>query len=256
MAATMPAHNGKLDLPTAPNVLELRSVTAAYGQSTALWDVSISVTAGTIDALLGPNGAGKTTLLRVAAGLLKPREGTVTLAGEDVTSAPPHRRAQQGLCLVPEGRGVFPSLSVKDNLTLSIPPWKKDKDMEPALDAFPVLRERMRQRAGSMSGGQQQMLALARCYLSGAKLVLLDEVSMGLAPRVVDEIFASLQALAALGVTLLLVEQYVNRALEMASSVHLLNRGQITFSGPPGRLDENAVLEGYLGADLHSTDTH
>ena len=256
MAISATPQNGTTSATTMPNVLELRSITAAYGQSTALWDVSLAVAPGTISALLGPNGAGKTTLLRVAAGLLRPRSGTVLLAGQDVTRAAPNRRAKHGLCLVPEGRGVFPSLSVKENLLLSIPPWKHSKDLDPALDAFPVLRERMRQRAGSMSGGQQQMLALARCYLSGAQVVLLDEVSMGLAPKIVDEIFASLRALAAFGVTLLLVEQYVNRALEMAAAVHLLNRGHITFSGTPDRLDENSVIEGYLGAHLQSTDGH
>jgi branched-chain amino acid transport system ATP-binding protein len=130
--------------------------------------------------------------------------------------------------------------------------WVKDAPLDAALEAFPILRDRLGQRAGTMSGGQQQMLALARCYLARPSIVLLDEVSMGLAPRIVDEIFESLRALAESGVTLLIVEQFVTRALAMADTVHLLNRGRLTFSGPPSELDEQAVLEGYLGADIRA----
>jgi branched-chain amino acid transport system ATP-binding protein len=154
------------------------------------------------------------------------------------------------LCLVPEGRGVFPRLTVRENLRLQTPPWRRGVDVEVALDAFPVLRDRLGQRAGRMSGGEQQMLALARCFLAEPTVLLLDEVSMGLAPRIVDEIYASLRTLAQAGTTLIVVEQYVNRALAMSDTVHLLNRGRITFSGSPEALDEHAVLEGYLGADI------
>jgi branched-chain amino acid transport system ATP-binding protein len=234
----------------ASTVLELRGVSAAYGKTQALWSVDLAVERGTISALLGPNGAGKTTLLRVAAGLMRPTDGSVLISGVDVTRLSPSRRAKLGLCLIPEGRGIFPRLSVQENLTLHTPPWKKGVALDEALDAFPVLRDRLGQRAGSMSGGQQQMLALARCYLARPSVVLLDEVSMGLAPRVVDEIFESLQALAKSGVTLLIVEQFVNRALAMSDMVHLLKRGRVTYSGPPTDLDEQSVLEGYLGADI------
>jgi branched-chain amino acid transport system ATP-binding protein len=231
-------------------VLELRGVSASYGRSRALWDVDLRVRTGTIAALLGPNGAGKTTLLNIASGLMRPTSGSVLLGGDDVTRAAPSRRAKAGLCLIPEGRGIFPRLSVRENLRLLSPPGVKDAPVDEALDVFPALRDRLGQRAGSMSGGQQQMLALARCYLARPRVVLLDEVSMGLAPLVVDEIFESLQALARTGITLLLVEQFVTRALGMADEVHLLNRGRVTFSGPPGDLDEEAVLQGYLGADI------
>src|SRR6202022_190270 len=156
----------------------------------------LAVEAGTIAALLGPNGAGKTTLLKVASGLMRPAAGTVMVAGRDATAMSPSRRARLGLCLVPEGRGIFPRLTVRENLRLQGPPWAKDAPVEAALEAFPILRDRLGQRAGTMSGGQQQMLALARCYLARPSIVLLDEVSMGLAPRIVDEIFASIQALA------------------------------------------------------------
>lgn len=231
-------------------VLELAGVSAGYGRTTVLWDIDLAVQAGTIAALLGPNGAGKTTLLKVAAGVLRPGAGRVSVLGEDVSRVSPHQRARKGVCLIPEGRGVFPKLTVRENLLLHTPPWSKRSAAEQVLEAFPVLRDKLGDRAGSLSGGQQQMLALARAYLAEPKVVLLDEVSMGLAPKVVDEIFQSLQALAAAGLTLLLVEQFVTRALAMSDTVHLLNSGRLTFSGPPGELDEAEVLAGYLGADL------
>jgi branched-chain amino acid transport system ATP-binding protein len=238
---------------TTPPVLELTSVTAGYGAATVLRDIDLTVRAGVIDALLGPNGAGKTTLLRVASGLLRPTAGTVAVGGVDATTQPPSRRARAGVCMIPEGRGIFRSLSVAENLRLQVPPWRRDADLEPALAAFPVLRDRMRQQAGTLSGGQQQMLALARCWLAEPTIVLLDEVSMGLAPRIVDEIFEALTALAATGVALLLVEQYVDRALQMADTVQLLSRGSIAFAGPSSDLDPATVMSGYLGADLGPT---
>jgi branched-chain amino acid transport system ATP-binding protein len=149
---------------------------------------------------------------------------------------------------VPEGRGIFPNLSVRENLLLQVPPTRKDVGYEPALEAFPILSERLAQRAGSMSGGQQQMLALSRCFLSDPSVVLLDEVSMGLAPRIIDEIFDALVKLSQNGVALLLVEQYVNRALGIADHVYLLGRGRITFSGPPSELDEAELIRRYVGA--------
>jgi branched-chain amino acid transport system ATP-binding protein len=236
-------------MTTAP-VLELSSVTAGYGQSTVLRDIDLTVGAGEVVALLGPNGAGKTTLLRAASGLLRPQDGTVSIKGADMTKKPGYQRARAGLCLIPEGRGIFGDLSVKENLRLLVPPWEKDADMDRALDAFPILRERIDQRAGSMSGGQQQMLALARCWLCNPTVVLLDEVSMGLAPRVVDEIFEALGKLASEGVALLLVEQYVDRALELADRVQLLDRGRTAFTGSTKDIDRDAVLKNYLGADV------
>jgi branched-chain amino acid transport system ATP-binding protein len=231
----------------AEPVLALRSVTAGYGRATILRNVDLAVARGEVVALLGPNGAGKTTLLRAAAGLLRVRSGQVLLAGDKVTSSAPHRRAAAGLCLVPEGRGIFPNLSVRENLVLQVPRRRADIGYEPALDVFPILRERLSQRAGSLSGGQQQMLALSRCFLSEPSVVLLDEVSMGLAPRIIDEIFDALLKLTQRGVALLLVEQYVNRALGVADHVYLLGRGSITFSGSPTDLDEAELLRRYVG---------
>jgi branched-chain amino acid transport system ATP-binding protein len=249
------ATNGELGMTklgeTVAPALEIRGVTGGYGRTTVLRDVDVTVAAGSIDALIGANGAGKTTLLRIAAGLLTPTAGAVLLAGEDVTQVSAHRRARAGLCLVPEGRGIFRNLSVRENLSLWIPKGS-DTDMGQVLDVFPVLRPRLSQQAGTLSGGEQQMVALARCYLASPSVVLLDEVSMGLAPRIVDQIFESLVNLAATGVSLLLVEQYVNRALEMADTAHVLTRGSISFAGRAADLDEDTVVRGYLGADIHA----
>ncbi len=243
---------GKPPAPAVP-VLLLSNITAGYGRSTVLREVTVEVPAGSIVALLGPNGAGKTTLLRTAAGLLRPSAGTVRLNGTEVTKAAPHQRAKAGLCLIPEGRGIFRNLTVRENLRMQVPPGAKgvaDDGLDRVLTTFPVLRDRLGQTAGTMSGGQQQLLALARCWLSSPRVVLLDEVSMGLAPKVVDEIFAAIVTLAAGGTALVLVEQYVNRALELASRAVLLDRGTVAYSGPSRDLDEAAVLRGYLGVDV------
>jgi branched-chain amino acid transport system ATP-binding protein len=230
-------------------LLELRDLTAGFGDLIVLRQVSLSVRSGSAVALLGPNGAGKTTLLRLAAGLMRPRSGAILIRGEDVTRRAAHERARRGLCLIPEGRGIFRNLTVRENLRLSVPPWRK-AGIDEALEAFPILRDRLGQAAGTMSGGQQQMLALARCYLAKPSIVLLDEVSMGLAPRIVDQIFESLAALAEAGIALLLVEQYVERALEMVDMVNLLNRGRITHTGPAAGLRHEAILEHYMGSGV------
>lgn len=235
--------------------LELRAITAGYARTIVLRDVSLAVPAGKVTALLGPNGAGKTTLLRVAAGLLRPGSGSVCIDGADVTRRPAHQRSARGLCLIPEGRGIFRSLTVHDNLRAQLPPWRRSDSVEVALDAFPILAGRMNQSAGSLSGGQQQMLAVARAYLSKPSVVLLDEVSMGLAPRVVDEIFMSLRTLAASGTALLIVEQYVQRALDLADEAVVLNRGLVSYAGPAGALDEAVLLNSYLGVPEASAAT-
>jgi len=227
-------------------LLELRGVTAGFGELTVLRDVNVAVAQGQAVALLGPNGAGKTTMLRLAAGLLRPRAGAVLINGEDVTRRSSDQRARRGLCLIPEGRGIFRNLSVRDNLRLSVPPWRSS-GIDDALEAFPILRDRLGQAAGTLSGGEQQMLALARSYLAKPSVVLLDEISMGLAPRIVDQIFASLATLAATGIGLLLVEQYVERALEIVDRVYLLNRGRITHHGPATELTRDTILSHYMG---------
>jgi branched-chain amino acid transport system ATP-binding protein len=228
-------------------VLELEQVTAGYGDTVVLRDVSLSVPDATTVALLGPNGAGKTTLLRTAAGFIRPTSGRVMLDGEDVTGLPAHIRARRGLCHLPEGRGIFPTLSVRDNLVLQSTKGREADGVERALSTFPLLAGRLRQQAGSLSGGEQQMLALARTFLCDPKLVVVDEASLGLAPLVVDQIFTALGTIVAAGTALLLVEQYVSRALDLADSVYILNRGQIVFSGPAQGLAREDVFEHYLG---------
>jgi branched-chain amino acid transport system ATP-binding protein len=229
-------------------MLELKGICAGYDTGQVLRDVDLVVPDNSVVALIGPNGAGKTTLLRVASGLLKPTSGTILLDGEDVTSLSTHRMAKRGICHVPEGRGVFPALSVADNIRLQAPASVDRKAIGEASQVFPRLGERLGQMAGTMSGGEQQMLALAHAYVSEPQVVLLDEVSMGLAPKILDEIFAYLHRLATQGTSLLLVEQYVARALELCDYVYILNRGRITFAGEPSEVGEDIVLESYLGA--------
>ncbi|WP_067428846.1 ABC transporter ATP-binding protein [Nocardioides jensenii] len=234
--------------------LEVVGLAGGYGDTQVLRGVELAVQPGTVTALLGANGAGKTTLLKTIAGTLRPHAGSVSVGGVDVTAQKAHTRARAGVCMIPEGRGIFPNLTVAENLRMATPPWRKGEPYDPALEAFPALAERLHQRAGSMSGGQQQMLALSRCFLSQPDVVLLDEVSMGLAPKVIDEIFESLRQLAERGVALLVVEQYVHRALEMADFVHLMSRGSIGFSGTPDQIDEEQLQREYLG-ESDSTET-
>jgi branched-chain amino acid transport system ATP-binding protein len=230
-------------------MLALEGITAGYGDTVVLRDVHLAVPAGRVVALLGANGAGKTTLLRVASGLLAPRAtGRLVVDGAVRTGASPEALSAAGICHVPEGRGVFPSLTVRENLRLFCHPGDEDAAFERAREAFPRLGERLDQVAGTMSGGEQQMLALARAYIGRPRFVLLDEVSMGLAPRVVEEIFEFLRRLAAEGCALLLVEQYVTKALALADHVYTLARGRIAFAGEPAELVGEDVFASYLGA--------
>ncbi len=229
--------------------LQLEGVTAGYGATTVLRDINLEVPPSSVVALLGPNGAGKTTLLRAACGIIPVRSGKISMDGEDVTRRHMDQMAVRGLCHIPEGRGIFPSLSVKENLVLFSPKRREGNAVERAASAFPVLGQRLNQTAGSLSGGEQQMLAMARAYLANPRLVLVDEASMGLAPLVVDKIFEFLAAIVTEGTSLLLVEQYVYRALQMAHRVYLLNHGQIVFSGSPAELEGDDIFERYLGVE-------
>jgi branched-chain amino acid transport system ATP-binding protein len=229
-------------------LLELRNVSAGYDTGVVLRDVNLVVPDNAVVALLGPNGAGKTTLLRVASGLLAPSSGQILVDGEDVTGLRPHGMAKRGVVHVPEGRGVFPSLTVDDNIQLQARPGAFRQALQTAADVFPKLAQRSKQVAGTMSGGEQQMLALHYAYVGEPRVVLLDEVSMGLAPKIVEEIFGYLQDLAQAGNALLLVEQYVKRALQMADYVYVLDRGQVTFAGEAGEMDEETMMNAYLGS--------
>ena len=227
--------------------LELRSVDAGYGGSQVLRDVSLVVPPGSVVALLGPNGAGKTTLLQVASGVRAAEAGSVWLDGADVTAEASYQRAARGLCHVPEGRGIFPSLTVRQNIVMHAE-GDTERAVAAAVAAFPVLGRRLSQVAGTLSGGEQQMLALSAARVRDPRVVLLDEVSMGLAPQVIDEIFAFLADLAAGGASLLVVEQYVTRALALADYVYILRKGEVVFVGEPAELSDDAVFAAYIGA--------
>jgi len=227
--------------------LEISGLTAGYGHITVLREVSLSVPPASVTALIGPNAAGKTTLMRVASGLLRPAAGTVRMAGRDVTSVAPHRRARDGACLIPEGRAVYKSLTVRENLLMQAPKGQLGPAIESAASAFPILGKRLQQKAGTLSGGEQQMLALAAAYVRNPSLILVDEVSLGLAPIVVDLIFEFLSEVARRGSALLIVDQYVTKALGLANHAYVLRRGEIVYDGEPARLLEGDLFERYLG---------
>jgi branched-chain amino acid transport system ATP-binding protein len=230
-------------------MLELTQITAGYSGSTVLHEVDLSVPDASVVALLGPNGAGKTTLLRVAARILAATSGSITFDGADVTRARPYELARDGVCYVPEGRGIFPAMSVRDNLLLFGARSHVGSAVDTAVEAFPFLKSRLNSLAKNLSGGERQMLSLARAWLTRPKVVLLDEVSMGLAPMIVDDVYAFMRRLAADGISLLIVEQYVHRVSEFADHVYLLRNGRVTFSGPPGDLgSQEQILGHYLGA--------
>jgi branched-chain amino acid transport system ATP-binding protein len=228
--------------------LQVDNVFAGYAQTDVLRGVSLTVPNGAVVALLGPNGAGKSTLLKTISGLCRPSSGTVTLFGEDVTRLPPNRRARRGLCHIPEGRGVYKRLTVRENLTMQAARGHEQEAIERAADAFPVLGNRINQVAGTLSGGEQQMLSMSRAYTRDQKLILVDEASLGLAPIVVDEIFGFLERIVKeRGASLLIVDQFVYRALDMAGTAYVLNRGEITVSGTAAELKQHDVFAEYMG---------
>lgn len=216
-------------------VLELRDVSAAYGPFRALFGVSITVGDGEAVALVGSNGAGKTTVARIASGLVAPTIGSVVVDGADLTGAPTHRFARAGVAHAPEGRSVFASLSVEENLVLSFRRLRGRTGVKPALDLayemFPVLGRRRHQHAGTLSGGEQRMLSMARVLVEVPKVLVADELSLGLAPIVVDEIYGTLQRLRDEGTSLLIVEQQVSHALRMCDRVVVLEHGSVSWTG-------------------------
>jgi branched-chain amino acid transport system ATP-binding protein len=230
--------------------LVAEGLVAGYGSTTVLRGVDLVVPSGAVVALLGANGAGKTTMLRALSGALPISAGSVRVGGEEVSEHPPHRRAAAGLALIPEGRGIFRELTVRENLALFAAAAGDPEGQERAVAAFPKLGQRFDQLAGTMSGGEQQMLALTRASIGPPAVVMFDEVSMGLAPVVVDEIFGFVSALSSAQTSMLLVEQYVHRALAVADYVYILDRGSINFAGEPSELAGEDVFERYLaGAD-------
>jgi branched-chain amino acid transport system ATP-binding protein len=232
-------------------VLVVDRVRAGYGRIAVLEGVSLEVPAGAIVALLGANGAGKSTTLRVITGLLPATAGTVTFEGARITGLRPDRIVRRGMSMVPEARELFLEMTVDENLEMGAF-TRRDRDVardqDAAFDLFPRLRERRRQVAGTLSGGEQQMLAISRALMARPRLLLLDEPSLGLAPAVVDEIFERIEAINRDGTTILLVEQNAQMALDIASHAYVLETGQVVLSGPAHVLAENAMVqESYLG---------
>jgi branched-chain amino acid transport system ATP-binding protein len=233
-------------------MLEVRALTVHYGKALALESVDIEVPDNALVAVIGPNGAGKTTLLRAVSGLHRPSAGAIIFQGQLLSGLAAHRVVRKGLVHCPEGRRPFPELDVLENLLLGKPLWPNRAEAEARLDEvfhlFPRLKERRGQLAGTLSGGEQQMLALGRALMCRPRLLLLDEPSMGLAPKVVDEVFEAIEKIRAMGVTVLLVEQNVELALEVCDTVAVLDHGRLVFHGTRAELERDTNLtQVYLG---------
>jgi branched-chain amino acid transport system ATP-binding protein len=233
-------------------VLELHGVTAGYGQFTALWEVSLQVATGEAVAVVGPNGAGKTTLLRAISGLIAPRAGQVRFDGTELAGRPAHEIVACGIAHVPEGRRIFPALTVADNLKMGayLPRARGQfaESLARVYALFPVLAERQAQRAGSLSGGEQQMLAIGRALMSRPALVLLDEPSMGLAPVMVLRVFDLIRRVREEGYTILVVEQNVRQVLKLVDRAYLLEAGRIKMEGRAAALaEQDFVRQAYVG---------
>jgi branched-chain amino acid transport system ATP-binding protein len=235
-------------------VLEVGDLHASYGQIRALRGVSLSVPEGKLTCLLGPNGAGKTTLMFTIAGILRARQGSVKLEGVELVGLASHHIVGRGIVLVPENRLVFADMTVRENLLAGAYLRLADRpaveaDIEAMMARFPRLKERAAQNAGTLSGGEQQMLAVARALMARPRVLLMDEPSLGLAPLIVEEIFQVIGELRAEGRTILLVEQNAHMALKHADKFYLLERGQVTFEGTPGELEQDEVIRrAYLGS--------
>jgi branched-chain amino acid transport system ATP-binding protein len=237
-------------------LLEVESLAVAYGDATAVWDASLAVGEGEVVSVIGPNGAGKSTLINTIAGLLRCRAGALRFANLDLTAVAPHEVCRHGIALVPEGRRLFTRMTVEENLELGCyraeARGARRESLERVYGLFPVLRERRRQSAGSLSGGQQQMLAIGRGLMARPRLLLLDEPSLGLAPAVVDHMFDIISTIHDEGVAILLVEQNVARALGIAGRAYVLEEGRIVAAGSPSSLlGQTRIREAYLGVRDH-----
>ena len=237
-------------MPDAPtgSLLEVRELTAFYGDFQALFGVSMTMAEGDVVAVIGANGAGKTTLLRSIAGALPARRDAVVFAGEPIGNLPAHEVVARGIALVPEGRRLFPSLSVEENLLiggqLGRPgPWNLDR----VYGLFPALKERRHQPAPSLSGGQQQMVAIGRALMSNPRLLLCDEISLGLAPIIIRDIYSRIPAIVAEGLSLVIVEQDIVQALKSARHVYCLQEGRVALQGEAGALTREKIAAAYFG---------
>ena len=233
-------------------MLEVRDLQVAYGAARALWGVSLDVRDGELLCVVGPNGAGKTTLINTIAGILRARSGRLVFGGHDVTALPPHRFCEAGIAVVPEGRRLFTGMSVLENLELGsyLPAAKtqRKQSLDAALALFPVLKEKLASPAGELSGGQQQMVAIARALMARPRLLLLDEPSLGLSPRIVHDMFAAIRRINAEGMSVLLVEQNVAMAMEISQRAYVLEEGHIVAEGTPHELLARPEIQrAYLG---------
>lgn len=232
-------------------LLKVRGISTYYGKIQALKNVSLEVKEGTIVTILGANGAGKTTTMNTISGLLHPKEGKIFFRGEDITKLEPFQLVRKGLALVPEGRAILTGMSVLENLEMGAyhrNDHQVKDDLEAVMDRFPILRERKKQLGGTMSGGQQQMLAIARALMSKPKLLLLDEPSMGLAPLIVQDIFRIVKEIKDSGTTVLIVEQNARQALKIADYGYVLETGKVVAEGPAAQLlEDSSIKEAYLG---------
>lgn len=230
-------------------LLKVESLRVRYGPALALRDVSLTVDKENVVAVLGSNGAGKSTLARTISGLVPAVSGTITFDGQDITKWPAHRVRRSGIVYLPEGRGIFPALTVTENIQMAadlLPRARRRPAIAEAMDLFPNLATRRSTRSGLLSGGEQQMLSLARGLVTQPTLIIADEMSLGLAPRIVDMVFDSLRRLKAAGVTMIIIEQFVHRALAFADQCVLLSRGEVAWHGAPDGADQE-ILARYLG---------
>jgi len=234
-------------------MLEVRDLHVAYGAAPALWGVSLDVRDGDLLCVVGPNGAGKTTLINTLAGILRARSGRLVFDGRDITALAPHRFCEAGIAIVPEGRRLFTGMSVLENLELGsyLPAAKAHRkaSLDAALELFPALREKLASAAGELSGGQQQMVAIARALMARPRLLLLDEPSLGLSPLIVHDVFAAIRRINAAGVSVLLVEQNVVMAMQVCTRAYVLEEGRIVAEGAPDALLARPEIQrAYLGA--------
>ncbi|MCG7852802.1 MAG: ABC transporter ATP-binding protein [Methanosarcinaceae archaeon] len=232
-------------------MLRVENINVAYGSVRVLWDVSFTIGEGEIITIIGPNGAGKTTIVKSIMGLLKPTTGAIEYMGHQIHDTPTHMIVKEGIALVPEGRELFPRMSVMENLLMGAytsASGEKEKTLQWVFSLFPRLEERKKQLAGTLSGGEQQMVAIARSLMSRPKLLILDEPSLGLAPLMLQKVFEIINILNSEGVTILLVEQNVHHALEISNRGYVLETGRITLEDSSDKLlDNNHVKEAYLG---------
>jgi branched-chain amino acid transport system ATP-binding protein len=233
-------------------MLEVRDLQVGYGAATALWGVTLDVREGELLCVVGPNGAGKTTLINTLAGMLRARSGSLVFAGRDITALAPHRFCEAGIAIVPEGRRLFTGMTVLENLQLGsyLPAAKahRKRSLEAALALFPVLEEKLASPAGELSGGQQQMVAIARALMARPRLLLLDEPSLGLSPRVVQDMFAAIRRINEGGTSVLIVEQNVALAMDVSSRAYVLEEGRMVVEGLPRDLLERPEIQRvYLG---------